>query len=302
MALRIVNRSLFSASVGHAAREFELAFADINEILARFFAFPFPPLTMPGPRRRRLRESIGRMNRFVTPFIERRLSGQDRTEDLLAMLVSATHEDTAEHMDPRQLHDEVLNLVIGAFETTTNAASWALYLLALHPEAQDQLLTEVDEQLGGRIPTYADLANLPYTRSVIDETLRLYSPAYQTMRRCASEDVIAGYRIPANASIYLNSYLMHRHPGFWDEPDRFDPGRFAPALAAERPKHAYIPFGSGPRICIGKYFALTELQLIIAMIAQRFRVVVPEGQPPIEAEPLITLHPKDGVRLALQHR
>lgn len=302
VALRIVNRSLFSAEVGPAARQFELDFAVLNEILARFFALPFPPLNTPGPRRRRMRESIGRMNAFVGAIIEQRLAGDAESEDLLAMLMAATYDDTNEHMDLRQLQDEVLNLVIGAYETTTNAASWALYLLATHPELQERLHAEVQTCLGDRVPGYDDLARLPYTRSVVEETLRLYSPAYQTMRRCVVDDVLAGQRIPAGANIYLNSYLMHRHPDFWPDPDVFDPDRFTPERSAERPKHAFIPFGSGPRICIGKHFALAELQLIVAMVIRRFRIHLPAGLSRIEPQPLITLHPQGGVRVALQPR
>ncbi|MFD0200299.1 MULTISPECIES: cytochrome P450 [Saccharothrix] len=302
VALRIVNRSLFTAAVGHAAQQFERNFAALNEILAGFFSMPFPPLNTPGRRRRRMREAIGRMHGFVSSFIERRLAGEEVADDLLSMLMSATHDDTNEYMDVDQLRDEVLNLVIGAFETTTNAASWALYLLATHPEAQERLLGEVQAHLGDRIPTYADLGQLSYTRSVVEETLRLYSPAYQTMRQCVADDVIAGKRIPAGANIYLNSYLLHRHPDFWTDPESFDPDRFSPQRSTGRPKHAFIPFGSGPRICIGKHFAMAELQLIVAMIVRRFRVGVPAGQPPVEPQPLVTLHPKDGVRLTLQSR
>lgn len=302
VALRIVVRSLFSAHVGTSAREFELAFAEANEVLAAFFAFPFPPLTTPGRRRRKLRSSLKRMNDFISWFVEQRRSdGEDCEQDLLTMLMQATHEDTGERMTIEQLHDEVLNLVIAAFETTTNAASWAFYLLSQNPESERRFLAEVDA-LNGKPPGYEDLTALPYTRMVVDETLRLYSPAYQTMRRSVHEDEIGGYRIPAHANIYLNSYVTHRHPKFWDKPATFDPERFTPERSADRPKHAYTPFGSGPRICIGKYFALTELQLILATVAQRYRLVSPPDQPPMDMEPLITLHPKNGVRLLVQSR
>jgi cytochrome P450 len=303
VALRIVNRSLFSARVGDSARDFELAFADANAVLAAFFAFPLVPLNFPGPRRRRLRSAIERMNSFISTFVERRLAGAtDGEDDLLGALMRATYEDNDQPMSLDRLHDEVLNIVIGAFETTTNAASWAFYLLSRHPDVERRFLDEVDSALRGRPPEYADLPRLAYTKMIVEETLRLYSPAWQTMRHSVEDDVVGGYRVPGNSNIYLNSYLMHRHPGFWRAPDRFVPERFTPEESARRPKHAYIPFGSGPRVCIGKYFALTELQLILATVARRFRLTKPAGQPETTAEPLITLHPRNGVRLLVQRR
>jgi cytochrome P450 len=181
VALRIVNRSLFSAEVGHAARQFELDFATLNEVLADFFTLPILPLNTPGRRRRRMRAAIDRMNAFVSSITDRRLSGEDESEDLLAMLMAATHDDTNEHMDLRQLQDELLNLVLGAFETTTNAASWALYLLATHLDAQERLYAEVSNQLGDRDPTYDDLAHLPW--SMTNSTTESPGPGRPTSAR-----------------------------------------------------------------------------------------------------------------------
>jgi cytochrome P450 len=137
---------------------------------------------------------------------------------------------------------------------------------------------------------------------VIDETLRLYSPAWQTMRRAIKDDNVGGYHIPAESNIYFNSYLLHRHSDFWERPEDFVPERFTEEGIASRPKHVYTPFGGGPRICLGKYFALTELQLVLATISQRYRLRLPPGSKPVEAEPLITLHPKGGIHLVLQRK
>ncbi|WP_394829194.1 cytochrome P450 [Pendulispora albinea] len=298
-ALRIVTRSLFSADVGESARDFELAFAEANNVIGTFFR---RPLSMLGLRRKRLRTATEQMKSFISAFVERRIANQEVRDDLLGMLMRATYEDDGATMSMKQLHDEVLNLVIAAFETTTSGISWAFYLIATHPEVERRFLEEIDTKLQGRAPTYGDLNKLTYTRMIVDETLRLYSPAYQTMRRSVEEDDMHGYRIPANMDIYLNSHVTHRHPAFWDDAEKFDPERFTPERSAGRPKHAYFPFGSGPRVCIGKYFALAELQLILATVAQRFRLVVPPDQAPMEAEQLITLHPKDGVRLLVRSR
>ncbi|WP_394849566.1 cytochrome P450 [Pendulispora brunnea] len=302
IALRIVTRSLFSADVGETAREFELAFADANEVLGSLFRNPFPPLSLPSRRRTVMREATARMKRFVQSFVERRVATNDVRDDLLGMLMRATYEDDGGHMTVEQLYDEVLNLVIAAFETTTSGISWALYLIAKHPEVGQRFVNEIDTKLQGRIPTYRDLNELTYTRQIVDETLRLYTPAYQTMRSASESDDLDGYYVPAGANIYLNSYVTHRHPEFWDNPEKFDPERFSPEGMAARPKHAYFPFGSGPRICIGKYFALAELQLILAIIAQRYRLEIPPGQGEMVADQLITLHPRNGVRLLVRER
>jgi cytochrome P450 len=303
LALRIVNRSLFSAAVGPRAAAFERAFGEANAILGRFFRFPFPPLSVPTPAHRRLRRAIARMDDFVSGFVRERLTGQapaDDGADLLTLLLHSV--DEGRRMTIEQLHHEVLNLCIGAYETTTNTLSWALYLLARHPEAERALHAEVDQVLAGRVPDFDDLPRLRYTRMVVDETLRLYSPAYQFMRRARVPDEIGGYAIPAGTSILINSYLLHRHPDFWPDAERFDPWRFTPERVAARPRHAYLPFGSGARICLGRHFALAELTLVLATIARTHRFVLPDGEPEVPVEALITLHPRGGVRLRLQRR
>ncbi|GIE95444.1 cytochrome P450 [Paractinoplanes rishiriensis] len=303
LALRIVNRSLFSAAVGPRARAFEEAFGEANTILGRYFRFPFPPLSVPTRAHRRLRSAIARMDDFVATSVRERVEAGARADDradLLTLLLNSVDDDRA--MDAQQLHDEVLNLCIGAYETTTNTLAWAFYLLARHPEVEAAVHAEVDTVLGGRTPEFADLANLPYIRMVVDETLRLYSPAYQFMRRARKPDEIGGHRIPAGTNVLINSYLLHRHPDFWPDAERFDPTRFSPERVAERPKHAYVPFGSGQRVCIGKHFALTELTLVLATIAQHHRFVAPYEPFEISPDPLITLHPKGGVHLRVLPR
>ncbi|HVV20583.1 MAG TPA: cytochrome P450 [Pseudonocardiaceae bacterium] len=305
LALRIVNRSLFSARVGEHAQAFERAFAEANGILGAFFRFPFPPLSVPTPGHRRLRKAIDDMDGFVSRFVQERLTeepGQQRDTDLLGLLLHTVDEVDGKGMDLEQLHHEILNICIGAYETTTNTLSWSFYLLARHPEAQRRLHAEVDKVLGDRTPTFEDLPRLRYTRMVVDETLRIYSPAYQFMRRAREHDTIGDYAVPPGTNILLNSYLMHRHPDFWPDPERFMPERFSPEQVAARPKHAYLPFGAGHRICLGKHFALAELVLVLAGVARRHRLVLPDGAPEVWPEPLITLHPKGGVHLRLESR
>jgi cytochrome P450 len=302
LALRIVSRSLFSAKVDTRAESFERAFCVANSMLGAYLRFPFPPLSVPTRGHLRLRLAIARMDEFVSTSIGERLAGAASADnqDLLTLLMHAADEDGT--MDTRQLHDEVLNVCIGAFETTRNTLSWALDVLARHPEVERNLHTELDQVLAGRIPTVADLPQLTYTRMIIDETLRMYSPAYQSMRHAVIDTEIGGHAVAANSDILFNSFLLHRHPEFWDEPERFDPTRFTPERIAARPKHAYIPFSTGPRSCIGKHFALTELTLALATIGRGHRLVRPDGRPDVALEPLITLQPRGGVHLRLQRR
>jgi cytochrome P450 len=242
------------------------------------------------------------MDAFVSEFVRARASGEvpDEAADLLSLLLNSVDEGRG--MDLEQLHHEVLNICIGAFETTTNTLSWALYLLARHPAAEAELHDEVDRVLGGRTPGVDDLPALRYTRMVIDETLRLYSPAYQFMRRARVSDVVGGYPLPAGTNVLFNSYLLHRHPDFWPDAETFDPHRFDPDAVSARPNHAYLPFGSGQRVCIGKHFALMELTLVLATLAGRYRFTLPPGAPEVGVDALITLHPRGGVHLRLERR
>jgi cytochrome P450 len=305
LALRIVNRSLFNADVSETAPVFEQAFATANGILAGFFRFPFPPLSVPTPSHRRLRQAISDMDDFVSGFIKARLAEDvdpGEEADLLTLLMHSVDEDDGKGMGLEQLHHEVLNICIGAFETTTNTLAWTFYLLSRHPEVEAKVHEEVDRVLEGRVPVFDDIPQLPYTRMVIDEVLRIYSPAYQTMRRAMVDDEIGGHHIPAGTNILINSYFLHRREDFWPDPEAFVPERHTPEGVASRPKHAYLPFGSGPRICIGKHFALTELILVLATVARTHRLVRPEGAPEVQPDPLITLHPRGGVHLRLATR
>lgn len=303
LALQIVSKSLFSIDIGEKARIFEQAFTQANSIVSDFVRFPFLPLSVPTRSRNRLRKAIRSMDEFVSLIIEERYSQSKETyNDLLSMLMHAVDEETKQGMSIEQLNHEVLNIVVGGYETTTNTLSWVWYLLAQHPDVEQRLHAEVDTVLAGRIPTINDLPDLPYTRMIVDETLRLYSPAWQTMRRARKEDKIHGYRIPANAVIFLNHHTLHRHHAFWEDPEKFDPDRFLPKQVARRYRYAYMPFNVGPRSCIGKNFALTEIQLVLATIAQHYRLVLPLGEPPVEKLALITLHPKNGIRMKLEHR
>jgi cytochrome P450 len=190
---------------------------------------------------------------------------------------------------------------VAGHETTANALSWLWYLLARHPDAEARLHDEVDRVLGGRTPGHADLARLAWTRMVIEEALRLYPPAHAVSRIAIGDDRIGGVRVPAGSNVSISMYMTHRNPNLWRDPERFDPERFMPAAVAQRHRFAYLPFGGGPRICIGSGFALAEAQVIVAMVAQRYRLrLAPDHA--VEPIGLITLRPKNGIRVTLEPR
>jgi cytochrome P450 len=201
-------------------------------------------------------------------------------------------------MTDQQLRDEVITLLLAGHETTANTLTWAWYLLSQNPQAAERLRGELSTVLHGRPPGIEDLPALPYARSVIQEALRLYPPAWIISRRAEQDDEIGGYPIPAGTVVSLSPYVMHRHPRFWPSPAAFDPDRFSPAQAEGRPAYAYFPFGGGPRLCIGRDFAMQEALLILATVAQRFDLRLVPGHP-VEPEPLITLRPKFGVKMTL---
>ncbi len=187
------------------------------------------------------------------------------------MLLAVRDEETGEGLTDRELRDQILTFIGAGHETTAVALAWTIYLLCRHPEADDRLRAEVAEVLGGRTPTAADLPRLAYTRRVIEESLRIYPPVYAVVRDAVADDEIGGFHIPARSMIILSPYVTHRHPEFWPDPEAFDPDRFLPDRSAGRPRFAWYPFLGGPHQCIGQEFAMMEMILTIAMLAQAFR-------------------------------
>jgi cytochrome P450 len=293
--LQVVCKALLNIdSSTEQARVFSGAFIEGSRILANFARLPFPPLTFPTARNRRFWAEIHKMDEIVYALIQQRRESKEDAGDLLTMLMQAVDEETGEGMSDRQLRDELITIMVAGHETGSNGLSWTCYLLAQHPEIEQRLYAEVDQVLGGRVPTIDDLPRLTYTRMVLDEALRYYSPAWQLMRRARQEDQMGGYRIPANATIFWSTYVLHRHPDFWEKPEEFYPEHFLPEQVAQRPRNAYVPFSNGPRICIGQSFAMTEMMLILATIIQKYRLeLVPEHV--VTLEPLLTLRPAKGL-------
>jgi cytochrome P450 len=303
MTLEIVGATLFGAEMGPEAEEIgEALTAAMEQITAATRAVVPIPLSWPTPKNRRGQRAVARLDRTVYRLIEeRRKSGGDRG-DFLSMLLLAQDEDDGGHMTDKQVRDEAMNIFLAGHETTANALGWAFYLLAKHPEVRDRLEREVDQVLGGRTPTLADLAELPYALRVFKEAMRLYPPAFVVTRRALRDVTVGGHLIAKGELAIVNIVGMHRRPDFFASPDRFDPDRFTPEAEKALPKHAFLPFGAGPRVCIGNHFALLEGHLAIAALAQRVRLELLPGAAPVLPEPLITLRPKDGIPMVVRRR
>ena len=301
LTLRIVSNALFHSDIDDRIRAFEQAFSQVNAFLLEYFNRPFPPLNVPTPRNRRFWASLRTLDNVVYEILRQRHQSTEEYRDLLSLLMQARDEETGQGMSDQQLRDEIMTILIAGHETAANALAWCWYLLAQNPEAEQRLQQEVDQVLQGRLPTVEDLPHLPYTRMVFEEAMRLYPPVWIIMRKALQDDTIGEYHIPKNTYILWSTYAVHRHPDFWEEPEKFDPERFTPERSANRPRHAYIPFSHGPRLCIGNTFAMMEAQIIIAAVVQRYRLtLVPEH--PVVPQPLMTLRPRDGIMVNLQPR
>lgn len=301
LTLQVVAQALFSADLTDEATRFSEGITDMVELYGRWLRSA-PRALLPAKwiaRQPRFRRTLHTLNTIVYALIAQRRLATERPADLLTMLLAARDEETGEQMSDQQIRDEIMTLLFAGHETTATALTWTWYLLWQHPEGRIRLQGELESVLGGRVPTVDDLPRLPYTRTVIQETLRLYPPVWTTFRIALKEDVVTGYRVPPGSRIVLSPYLTHRHPAFWPDPETFNPERFMPDQEAARPRLAYFPFGGGPRQCIGSHFAMTEMHLVVATLAQRYQLNLAPNHP-VTPEALLTLRPKYGMQMVVK--
>jgi cytochrome P450 len=302
LTLNIAARTLFGADVdADAGRVGKAATIALEEANRRIYSPVDVPLAVPTPRNVRFREACKVLDSVVYGIIERRRRSGEPGTDLLSMLLEARDEETGAAMSDRELRDEVMTLLLAGHETTANALSWTLYLLSKNPGERRKLEAEVDRALDGHAPTFAELPALSYARMVIEESMRLFPPAWIFGRTAKGDDVVGGYRIPAGSLVVISPFVTHRYAAFWPNPEGFDPERFSPEASEGRHKYAYIPFGGGPRICIGNHFALLETQVVLAMIVQSFRLELVPGAV-VEPFPMVTLRPRPNLPMTLHER
>ncbi len=294
---KIVMETLLGSELGEKLSHVESNITVAQKQIVRRIRKPFSiPFTYLDGSHKEFMNNITEFDEFIFSVIDKRNQQPEKDyPDLLNMLMAARDED-GNPMDKRQLRDEVITIFVAGHETSANALSWALYLLSKHPEICKKLKTEITNVLGGNAPKLEDLRNLEYTKMVIDESMRLYPPAYAVGRENLEEDTILGYNLPKGSPMISSIWSLHRRPDIWEQPEAFLPERFAPDKVKQRSKWHYIPFGAGPRMCIGNHFAIMEIQILLVMLLQRFEFVLDESHPVIP-EPLITLRPKDGLMM-----
>ena len=293
LTLSIVAKTLFDADVDREAKRVGQALEAIMHLNSDFRKLILTPTWLPTPRKIRATIATAKLNRIVYRFIdERRAAGTDNG-DLLSMLLAA-RDDDGSCMTNRQLRDESITIFLAGHETTANALSWTWMLLSQNPQVEATLHEELDRVLAGRAPTVEDLPDLRYTSHVVTESMRLYPPAWG-MARIAIEDAeIAGYPIPKGCGVSLAQWVVHRDPRWFEAPLEFRPERWEGDLLKRIPRFAYFPFGGGPRQCIGNNFAVMEATLLLATLAQQFRISLMPGREIIPAAS-ITLRPKTGI-------
>lgn len=301
LTLEIVAETLFGTNVGDHAEEVGTALEGVLSVVTDPLEVFFPVLKrLPTLSRRRFDRSVVKLDSIMYGVIEQRRKGKEgETNDLLSMLLHA-RDDDGSRMSDKQLRDECMTLFLAGHETTAINLSWTWLLLSQNPVAASRLARELDEVLGGRPPTVADLPHLRYAGHVIAESLRLYPPAW-SMGREARDDVdIGGYVVRGGAQVWFCPWAIQRDARWFDQPDQFRPERWEGDFAKTLHRYAYFPFGGGPRFCIGQAFAQMEAVLLLATLAQAFHVEVLARR--VVPEPSVTLRPKGGLRVRLRKR
>ncbi len=302
LTMKVITRTLFGTGLSNA--EMDRVSKAMNYALTyivQAIVLSSLPSWMPAPGKKEFEQSIKLIDETVYRIIADSRKDNGESNHLMAMLLDMVDDETGEGMTDQQLRDEVTTLFLAGYETTSIALAWAFDLLTHHPDVMEKLQAEVDSAIGDRLPTFADLMKLPYSRMILQETLRIRPAAWQLPRTAIEDDEIDGYPIPAGTTITGLIYMCHYHPEEWDNPEVFDPERFQPEKTEKRHQFAYMPFGAGQRKCIGMDFALMEGQLALAMVAQRYTLTKANEN---LAEPQLstTLRPKGGVVVKLEKR
>jgi cytochrome P450 len=286
VTLRIVSETMLSRPVTREADDVGAALSEVLEHLIYRIQTPWSmPEAVPTPGNLRFRRARARLDAVVGAVIEERRRAGDERGDLLGMLMSA-RDDEGRGMDDRQLRDEVMTIFLAGHETTSVALSWTLYLLALHPAWDARLRAEVAE-MGSRAPLLS---------RVLQESMRLFPPAWMLSREAIADDLLCGHTVRAGDFVFVSPYLTHRRADLWPDPEAFDPDRFTEARSAGRHHFAYFPFGAGQRKCIGDQFALMEAQIVLATLLHRVRFTLDHNHA-VVPDPLVTLRPKNGIRM-----
>jgi cytochrome P450 len=303
LTLLIVGKTLFDADVESHAKNVGTA---LTAVMGSFWLTMLPFFDvmehLPLPAFRRSRKARAELDAIIYGMIEERRKSPSDRGDLLSMLLMAQDEEAGgAGMTDQQVRDEAMTIFLAGHETTANALAWTWYLLSGAPDVEARLHEEVDRVLGGRLPTLADIPNLPYVEQVVTESMRLYPPAWIIGRRAIEEFTVREYTVPARSVVVMSPYVLQRDERFFTEPERFHPERWTPEFKASLLPFAYFPFGGGARRCIGESFAWMELILVMSTLAQRWRMRLVPGHP-VAPQPVVTLRIKNGLKMTLEAR
>jgi cytochrome P450 len=304
ITLAIVARTIFDVDLDSDVVSTIRMLLGANQSVLRRDTVPGGRLLdkLPLPSNRRFRTAMVDLNRIVYGLLEARRARGEGGTDLLSLLLAARDADTGEPMSDKQIRDEALTLLLAGHETTANLLAWTLHLLSNDVVVQERLAEELTTILCGRNPTVTDLGRLPFTAAVVNESMRLYPPAWIVARHLTQQRAVAGRLLPAGSMLVLSPWVVHRDPQWWPRPERFEPQRWLAEPEPNRPRYAYFPFGGGPRQCIGNTFAEMEAALVLATLAQRWRVAPAPDARPVVPRPQVTLRPRYGVELTVHRR
>ncbi|WLQ45093.1 cytochrome P450 [Streptomyces laculatispora] len=304
LTLGVLGRSLLDADLG-AYESIGEAFEIVqDQAVFEMMSLSSVPTWVPLPLQLRFRKARAELNRIVAALArerEQHPAADGTRDDVLSRLIDATAGERDPAVRQDRMRDELITLLLAGHDTTASTLNWTLYLLDRHPEVGDRVRAEVDEVLGDRLPAIEDFHRLTYTSMVLQEVMRLYPAVWLLPRKALAADEIGGYRVPAGADVVLCPYTLHRHPDFWEDPDRFDPERFAKGRSAGRHRYSYVPFGAGPRVCVGSSLGTLEATVVLAVLLRRLRLSVPPGHK-VQAEPMLTLRIKGGLPMNVESR
>jgi cytochrome P450 len=295
LTLGVLGRTLLDAdlgvfeSIGHSFEAVQ------DQAMFEAVSLSKVPTWVPLPKQRRFRKARAELQDVVDKLVaDRKARGGELGDDVLSRLIVSTGEETDPQVGRQRMLDELVTLMLAGHETTASTLGWTFYLVDQHPEVARRLHEEAVAVLGDRLPVYEDLRQLTYTSMVIEEVMRLYPPVWMLSRLAQAEDEVGGYHVPAGVDVMICPYTLHRHPEFWDAPLRFDPERFDPSRSANRPRYAYIPFGAGPRFCVGNHLGMMEATFVTAMVFRELRLTKAPGYK-VVPEPMLSLRVRGGL-------
>ena len=280
------------AGVGHSFEAVQ------DQAMFEMVTLGMVPMWVPLPKQLRFRKARENLERVVDGLVADRLARGSGGDDVMSRLIESTQQESDPQVGKQRMRDELVTLLLAGHETTASTLSWTFFLLDKHPKIWQRLHDEAVEVLGDRPPEYEDLHRLTYTSMVIEEVMRLYPPVWILTRQAQADDEIGGYRVPAGADVLVCPYILHRHPAFWLNAEKFDPDRFAPSGQPARHRYAYLPFGAGPRVCVGSNLGMMEAVFVLAMVARELRLSSIPGRTAVP-EPMLSLRVRGGLPMTV---